>query len=302
MPFTIGIDLGGSRIKAALLSETGKLVHRQMKTVATREDYGSILAQLAAVTDELTHATDGTPDGIGLGVAGLMDKHRRTVLASPNITALNGKSPAADLAERSGLRTVMDNDANLMAIGEGAFGAAKGCAHFIAITLGTGVGGAVFSNGMLIRGFSGGGGELGHIVINFRGPRCGCGSYGCLEAYVGQSGIRRYIARKHPMLKGFGLKRLNQLALEGDREAVDVFRYIGATLGIGLAGLVNVFNPECIGIGGGVAAAGELLFKPLEVELHRRAFEDYLNGLQVRKAELGDWAGVVGAGIVAQNA
>ena len=298
---TIGIDLGGSRIKAAIVGRDGNIVSKIIKPIAAVDDYPAIVSQLEDMVKELVSGSVEPSKGIGVGVAGLMDKDRQEILTSPNIVALNSRNLAMDLTELVGLPTVMDNDANLMAVSEGTWGAARGCSHYIAITLGTGVGGAVISDGTLIRGFNGGGGEVGHILVNPDGPRCNCGAHGCLEAFVGQAGIKRYVSEKHPDLDGNGLKELNQLALQGNQEAVDVFRYIGVILGAGLAGLVNVFNPECIVIGGGVATAGDLLFNPFDNELRKRAFKVYLEGLQIRPAMLGNWAGVVGAGIIAQN-
>lgn len=300
MDGTIGIDLGGSRIKAAILSEAGSTVSQMIKPIASRIDYDPILKQLVEIVQGLLDQDQHRVNGIGLGVAGLLDRERHTVLTSPNIPALNGRHPAGDLESQTGLSASMDNDANLMAIGEGQLGGAKGFSHYIAITLGTGVGGAIISEGKLLRGFNGGGGEIGHILVNPDGPRCNCGANGCLEAYVGQAGIKRYSSR-YPRFEGIGLKELNQKAIEGDEDAREVFAYVGIILGAGLSGLVNILNPECIVIGGGVAAAGDFLFKPLHKEIHQRAFKVYRDGLQIRSAELGNWAGVVGAGLIAQK-
>jgi len=157
---------------------------------------------------------------------------------------------------------------------------------------------AVVSNGTLIRGYNGGGGEVGHIPISDDGPLCGCGARGCLESYVGTAGIRHYVEREYPNINERSIKTLNEMAKNGNRDAIAVFAWIGKMLGIALTGLVNVFNPEMIIIGGGIAAAGDILFKPLEKELRKRAFKAYTNDLTIRPAELGNWAGVVGAGML----
>ncbi len=302
MSGTIGIDLGGSRIKAAILDYSGSTLQQVVEPVASQVDYEAILVQLTSIVNELRKSDRHEIAGIGLGVAGLLDKACNTIMTSPNIPALNGRCIAQDLENKTGLRVVMDNDANLMAIGEGRMGGARGFSHYIAITLGTGVGGAIISDGKLLKGFNGGGGEIGHILVNPDGPRCNCGSQGCLEAYVGQIGIKKYYSAKYPRFIGLGLKELNQKAIEGDEEAREVFAHAGVILGAALAGLVNILNPECIVIGGGVAAADDFLFIPLRKEIERRAFKIYLDGLQIRKAELGNWAGVVGAGLIAQKA
>jgi glucokinase len=266
-----------------------------MERSEVRNDLLALLAQLTGIVNRLAKQSDGSIRGIGMGVAGLVDVRRQLILDSPNCPALTGVQLGAALGDATGYTVRIDNDANVMALGEGAFGAAQGSQHFICITLGTGVGGAVMCHGRLVSGWSGGGGELGHVPISRGGPRCGCGARGCLEAYVGRAGIDRYIAQNCPQLCKLGLREIDALARSGDGDAAAVFAYIGRTLAIGLAGMVNVFNPQLIVVGGGVAGAGELLFKPLETELKRRAFKVYLDGLEIRPAVLGNWAGVVGA-------
>jgi len=297
---TIGIDVGGTRVKAALIDASGALMNQLNVPSAVGGDYQAVLGQLIDVADRLSReAEDNKPVGIGLGVAGLIDTERQRVLTSPNCASLNGRPLSGDISQGTGLPAVMDNDANYMALGEGFCGAARGSRHYIAITLGTGVGGAVISNGVLIRGVNGGG-ELGHIPIDRMGPRCSCGSHGCLEAYVGRSGIQRYISRHMPQHKERGLKELSKLAARGDGAAIQLFGYIGTTVGILMAGLVNLFSPELIVIGGGIAEAGDILLGPLEAELRRRAFDEYLPPLQIKPAELGNWAGVIGAATAAR--
>jgi len=299
MKAAIGIDLGGTRIKAALVDSNGKISNEIIDPTDTAYGYSSVLSQLAEIVEMLREYVSDSLIGIGLGVAGLMDRGNRRVIVSPNVGMLSGRAISTDLEERTGIPVFMDNDANCMALGEGFCGAARGCNHYIAVTLGTGIGGAIVSDGNLIRGFAGGGGEVGHIPISSDGPVCGCGARGCLEAYVGQAGIRNYVERQYPDLNETSIKALNRMAVDGNEDAIAVFAYIGKTLGIGLTGLVNVFNPELVIIGGGIAAAGDLVFKPMESELKERAFETYTKDMAVRPAELGNWAGVVGAGMLA---
>lgn len=297
---TIGIDIGGTRIKAGLVDTSGRIVERIIEPSSVEGDYTTMLLHLKTIVLQLSSRSKYPVMAVGLSVAGLMDVNRRRVLTAPNCPALCGNLLADDLSRMIELPIVMDNDANMMALGEGAYGAAKGCGHFIAITIGTGIGGAVVSDGTLIRGIDGGGGELGHIPISLGGPVCGCGAYGCLEAYIGRSGVHRYIADHIPRLESLELQEISELADAGDVGAIKVFGYIGSTLAICLAGLVNIFNPEVIVVGGGVALAGDNLFEPLRYELNRRAFRSYLASLEVRPAELGDWGGVIGAAMTAR--
>ena len=297
---TIGIDIGGTRIKAGVIDGNGNLSSQINEPSHVDKDYSELLGKLQEIVEYYRSIGDSDVTGVGLAVAGLMDSERRVIIEAPNCASLVGNSLPDDLTGKVGLPTIMDNDANVMAVGEGISGAAQDSRHYIALTLGTGVGGAVISNGVLIRGIDGGGGELGHFPIDRRGPLCGCGARGCLEAYVGKAGIRRYIVRNHPQCKDVGLKEVNRAAIGGDEAASEVFAFIGRTLGVAVAGLVNIFNPELVVVGGGVAAAGELFLKPLRDEVNRRAFKAYLTSLEIRTAELGNWAGVIGAAAMAR--
>lgn len=301
MACTIGIDIGGTRIKAAIVNEDGTLVNKSIVETNSSEGYSLLLRQIANIIYSLRDEASECVTAVGTGVAGLMDSKNYRIITAPNVKVISGRALATDLAKVIDMPVVMDNDANVMAIGEGCCGAGRNSKHYIAITLGTGVGGAVISDGQLVRGFAGGGGEVGHIPISIEGPACGCGSFGCLEAYIGHAGIINYINKTFPTLKQKSIKSLNQMAIEGDKEALQVFTYIGSTLAVGLAGLINVFNPEIIIIGGGISAAENLLFDPLWKELKLRAFDTYTANLAIRRAELGNWAGVVGGGVIARK-
>ncbi|MBM3325918.1 MAG: ROK family protein [Calditrichaeota bacterium] len=292
----VGLDIGGTRLKAALVSFDGSLTGNFSEASRVRGEYNALLEQILNAIERLQSLSDIPLKAIGLGVAGLLDKDRRNIIASPNCIAFLKGSLVADLEFNTGLPVVMDNDANMFAVGEGFIGAAQGSDNFIAITLGTGVGGAIVSGGRLVRGIDGGGGEIGHIPISIQGPVCGCGSNGCLESYIGRTGLRSYIFKKHPFSAEFGLRKLALMAKENNLHAIDVFRYIGRMLGIGLAGLVNIFNPEIIVIGGGISASGPYLYEAALEEISKRAFKVYQTNLRLKSSALGSMAGVVGAG------
>lgn len=295
MSLAIAMDYGGTRLKAALMDEQGNRLQEIHEPSFARENYEQIFRHIAATVKQFEAQTEQTITGVGIGVAGLMGNGCHEIAYSPNCPALTGKQLASDVADLIDLPVKMDNDANLMAVGEGWLGAARGMAHYIAVTLGTGVGGAIINDGKLMRGVDGGGCEIGHIPIARQGPRCGCGAYGCLETFIGTAGMRRFISRRQPRFKGMSMKEVNRIALEGDPGAADVFRFVGRHLGIALAGMVNLFNPEGIIIGGGVSAAGDLLFDSVYEELNKRAFDVYLQSVTIKEAELGTWAGVAGA-------
>jgi glucokinase len=291
---SIGIDIGGTAVKAGIVDNTG-ILHFRIKETSKLDNYDVFVKQLKSIIDNLQSKLNDNITHVGLGVAGLMDKDRLTILTAPNCGVLNNRPLPLDLSNLTGLPVEMDNDANVVAIAEGLFGAAKGSKHYIVITLGTGIGGAVVSGDKLIRGVNGGGGELGHIPISRNGLKCGCGAKGCLEAYIGQQGILNWISTNLIKYHGLDIKQVIELAKNGETEAQEVFKYVGETLAIALAGLVNIFNPEIIVIGGGISAAGDFIITPLKRELHKRAFGQYLHSLDIRIAELGNRAGIIGA-------
>lgn len=299
MAVTIGIDLGGSRIKGGIIERDGTLRNSMMARTRTSFGYDALVTQLTELIEQLKFCAKDRLEGVGLGVPGLLDNKSFKVINSQNIDILDDHTVARDLTAKIGLPVVMSNDADCMAIGEGISGAAKGVKHYIAVTLGTGVGGAVISNGVLIQGCQGGGGEIGHLSIDMNGPECSCGGLGCLEAYIGREGIRHYVRANYPRLVNTSLKKLCDMAIQGNENAANIYWYIGHYLGIGLASLVNIFNPQIIVVGGGIAGAGDLLLKPLENELKLRALNSYAENIEVKAAELGNWAGVVGAGSLA---
>ncbi|MBT7616787.1 MAG: ROK family protein [Calditrichaeota bacterium] len=299
MAVTIGIDLGGSRIKGGIIEQDGTLRNSMMAKTRISFGYDALVTQLAELIEQLRFCAKDRLEGIGIGIPGLIDNNSFKVINSQNIDILDGHAVASDLTRKTGLPVVMSNDADCMAIGEGLSGAAKDVKHYIAVTLGTGVGGAIVSNGVLIQGVNGGGGEIGHMSIDMNGPECSCGALGCLEAYIGREGIRHYVKASYPKLVDTSLKKLCEMAIKGNESAANIYWHIGHYLGIGLASLVNIFNPQIIVVGGGIAGAGDLLLKPLENELKLRALNSYAENIEVRAAELGNWAGVVGAGSLA---
>jgi len=299
MAITIGIDLGGTNIKAALVNSSGRQIYPLIEPTGLDQGYNFLLNQLKGIIGALTSVAPEPPTSVGIGVAGLMDRHNRRVVVSPNLGLLRGRYLPRDLGVLSETPVIMDNDANCMALGEGITGAARGKKHYIAVTLGTGVGGAIVSDGSFVSGYQGGGGEIGHVHIHHSGPICACGSNGCLEAYIGKQAVSDYLIRNFPRLESYGLDEINKLAIAGDSEAIEIFGYIARMLAVALSSLVNIFNPQVIVIGGGVSKAGELLLEPLRAEILKRAFRPYTRNLKIVTAKLGDWAGVIGAGVLA---
>lgn len=309
MPYAIGLDVGGTFLKAALV-EASRGVVRAMR-LPTRAAQGPerVIRQMAEAVRLLLAEAPEPPLGIGIGCAGHVDQEGRTVSYPPNFPGWT----VVPLVDR--LRAhldwpaliALDNDANAAARGEAAFGAGRGMRHFLLLTLGTGVGGAVVLDGRLWRGLSGGAGEFGHMTIHYRGPRCNCGARGCIEAYVGERYVlrrARRLLKKHPesslamrLLRRTraGVRDLVEAAQAGDELARAVLAEAGRLLGYALASAVHLLDVRCIIVGGGVAQAGGLLLEPAQEALLERLMPPFRDGLELRPAALGNQAGVLGA-------
>lgn len=304
----LGLDLGGTNIKGVLLdARTLKPVRRlQVPTAARRGSRAVIGTMAGAIRELMTWATANRMSvrSIGIGSAGLVNKG--TVRNSPNLPGWQGAVPLERLLKKElpGLKIplAIDNDANCFALAEAFCGAGKGLQNVIGLTLGTGVGGGIVLGGKLYRGSTGGAGELGHISIKYDGPRCLCGNKGCLEAMVGANAIiARYGALNSNFklqISNFTVAQISAYAKKRDKAAVITLMETGTLLGVGLANYVNIFNPQAIVIGGGVAQAGKYILEPALKEMKKRAMQYNALDVKVKLARLGPWAGAIGAALL----
>jgi glucokinase len=320
----IGVDIGGTKIAAARLR--GRLPGSASGTPAAREtpeiverftvptDAGSAQACLdgiVACIAELEHGAERI-DAIGVGVASMVDFAAGHVVESVNLPLSD--VPLRDLLEqRFGAPVALDNDATAAAVGEHAFGAGAGTREMLMLTLGTGVGGGIICGGRPYRGCSGAAAEFGHIIIDLNGPKCpaNCPNHGCLEAYVAGPAMAAAAVAAAESAPDSALGRalaagehvdgrlLVSLGQQDDAGAVAVLARLGEYLGAGLVTLVNIFNPEVIVIGGGAAAAGELLLAPARRVLHTRGSWPARDQVRVVPAALGPDAGFIGAAALA---
>jgi glucokinase len=307
----IGVDVGGTKILAGLVDPGLGVLHRVQRPSGglTRDE---LLARLAELVAEAAGAAPGPVLGVGFGVPGMLDRRRGVVAAAPHLP-LDGVRFEALMAERTGLPVAVDNDGNCTMLAEWRHGAARGCRDAVTLTVGTGVGGGIVVNGGLLRGSSGGGAEVGHMVLAFDGPPCQgeCPGRGHYEWYasgnaIGRAGLE--LARDVP---GSVLGRelaagreitgalVTELAHDGDEHARAAIRLVGGRLGAGMVSLVNVFNPERIVVGGGAIAAGELLLGPAREEVARHAMPSLADGLEIVPAHFGAEAGMLGAATLA---
>jgi glucokinase len=313
--YVIGVDLGGTNIVVGALSLDGSQQFG-MHSVPTRADLGSdavvariaqLVERVAAETMAATGASRAQMLGVGIGSPGPLDRETGVVILTPNLGWTN--FPLRDrIAQAVQLPATLDNDANCATLGEWWLGAARGAQQVVGLTIGTGIGGGLILNGRLFHGVSDVAGEVGHTTIDANGRRCGCGNYGCLEAYASGPAIaeraREALAGGEPSampaVVGGDLSRLTaatvyDAAKQGDRLAQEVVRETARILGIGIANLLNIFNPEVVVLAGGVTQAGDQLFEPMRAEVRRRAFKPAVDACRIVPGALQGNAGVIGA-------
>jgi glucokinase len=313
MSLTIGVDIGGTKIAAGVVDEQGKIIEklRRLTPSGSPERTERVIAEVVAdlLGRHQVHA-------VGLGAAGFIDETRANVRFAPNL-AWRDEPLRTRVEDLIGLPVVVENDANASAWAEARFGAARGHAHVIFLSIGTGIGGGIVLDGRLYRGRWGMAGEPGHYRVVPDGRLCGCGNRGCWEQYASGSALvaeARDFARRTPggavrllqlgrgRAEGITGSHITQAAREGDPGALRCFTTVGTWLGQGLADLAAILDPGCFVIGGGVSEAGELLIGPA-----RAAFEKGLTGgayrerAPVKLAELGAEAGIVGAAELART-
>jgi glucokinase len=291
----IGVDVGGTKILAGVVDGDGTIVaRREYPTPVDSEE--ALLDGLEAAVRELL---DESVVAVGFGIPSRIDQRTGTAIGSVNIPLANVAFRDV-MSERLSLPVAIDNDGTVAAIAEWRAGAGRGVDDLVMLTLGTGVGGGLILDGRPYRGSIGAGGEIGHVVIVHDGVRCSCGGYGHLESYV--SGKAADEVARETFGPSADAHRLVRLANEGDAAATVALTEIGRKLGSGLGSLVNMFDPELIVIGGGFAAAGELLLAPARGVMEREALIPMRDGLRVVRAELGTAAGMIGAALVALEA
>jgi glucokinase len=315
-PGFIGIDLGGSALKAVLVAPTGESL-AELREDAEQQDSGKLLGQIEkAVTTlrEKAAAAGVEIQGAGVGVPGLVNSRTNTVEILPNLPALLDVDLASELSRRTGLPIVLDNDANAAAFGELHAGGAVGRNHVFYVSLGMGIGAGLIIDGKIYRGAGGFAGEFGHMTIDPEGIECTCGNIGCLETIAsGPNIVRRTRERLYrdrtsslsrlalPRDREFTAEDIARAASEGDEMAQVMMERTGMFLGIALATVVNLLNVEMVVLGGGVMAAGDLILKPTIKETRRRAFPPSFNSCEMVIAKLGGSAGMIGAALLARD-
>lgn len=309
----LGIDIGGTSIKAGLVDENGRVLEFRRALTITDDLHGF----LSTLTELVRGFQKVAPiDAIGIGVPGLRSSKRHTIETSPNIPCLKETNLEQLLADQVHIRTVTENDANAAAYAEFVCGAGAGVLQMAHLTLGTGLGSGFILNGSLFTGASGFGGEFGHTIIDVSAPEypyarlCGCGKYGCIETFVSAAGIVRTAKERmqsapesllHGIPEPMTSENVYEAAVRGDATAHAVFVETGRYLGIGCANLINMLNLEMIVIGGGVMAAGDLLMQTTISAAKAFSFAPAYADCRIVQSKLWPDAGMIGAAMLARD-
>jgi glucokinase len=311
----VGVDLGGTTLKGALVSASGEIVH-EAPIDTGHKGAGESFSRLLSVVNELCRRgkDGGRVTGIGIGVPGLVNRKTGRIEVLPSLPELSTIDVASAISEKTGVPVVIDNDANAAAYGELQVGAARGRRDVFYVSLGAGIGAGIIIDGKIYRGATGFAGEFGHITIDPEGIECACGNVGCLETICsGPNIVRRTRERLYrdrtSSLSRLAIPRNRELtaediahaAKEGDEMAQVMMERTGMFLGIALAAVINLLNVEMIVMGGGVMEAGDLILKPTVKEARRRAFPPSFNSCDIVIAKLAPSAGLIGAALLARD-
>jgi glucokinase len=304
----IGVDLGGTQIKCGAVNAIGEMIITFAVPTEAEQGPVHVIDQIGKAVREILDKTNSPVKGIGIGSPGSVSLDGNTVSYPPNFPGWEVVRLAEKISEKFHIPAKVENDANVAALGEARFGAGRDEDNFLMITLGTGVGGGIILDDQIYRGVSGSAGEIGHISIDYRGVRCNCGGIGCLEAYVGQKYLSQRTAAK---LRGGARSKITELiggdlekiepkiiseaADAGDQFAVDVLTETGTMIGAAMASVLNILDLRTIVVGGGVAAAGKILFDAIQSSASARVVPVMRTGVRVIPALLGNKAGILGA-------
>jgi glucokinase len=294
--YAIGIDLGGTNLRVALVSDEGKIL-KKIKIPSSENVRDALLTSIGDII------TSGVA-GIGFGVAGLIDREKGQVIESPNLPAIEGLNIPEIVRARFDLPVYVENDANVAALGEKWMGEGKAFKSFVLITLGTGIGGGIIHNHALMNMPA----EIGHMSINVSGEKCSCGNNGCLEMYASAKAMLAYAitalnngaeSRLRECCKGNIYKLTPEdiylSALDGDNLSREVLREAGRYLGVGISSIINIFGPDAVILGGGLIGAWNIYIKEAIKEASRRTFKPLFDGVKILPSSLGDDAGVIGS-------
>ncbi len=311
----IAIDLGGTKIAVGVISHKYQILAREYHLTLADEGVEAVINRIVLAIEQIIGPRDTDLKqlyGVSIAAAGAIDSPRGIITFSPNLPGWHDVPLRDIVSERLGIKTWLINDTNAAALAEHHLGIGKGIDNLIYLTVGTGIGGAIILDGKLYTGVCGSAGEIGHMTIDTNGLRCKCGNIGCLETLASGSAIAReaieHISRGERSslteivagkIENITAKEAAMAAQRGDSLAQDVIGRAATYLGVGLVNLVNIFNPEMIIIGGGVANMGDLLLNPARQVVKERAFPVSAAAVRIVTTQFGDNAGLLGAAFFA---
>ncbi|WP_028855718.1 ROK family protein [Psychrilyobacter atlanticus] len=317
MKYLFGVDLGGTNTKIGLLNIEGEILLKKSIKTNSQAGFDECFNKISEVIKKMNiekNIDNKDILGIGMGIPGPV-LHQEIVSFFANFPWKKNLNVAKILEEKTGYRVKVDNDVNVITLGEIWQGSAKGYNDVIGMALGTGIGGGIVTDGKLVGGAKGAGGEIGHMTIVPNGKLCGCGKKGCFEAYVSATGIEReaesrLIVNKNNKLwdiisskegQKIEAKDVFDAAKLGDSFSLDIVDYITEYIAYGLSVLLHVTNPEVVVIGGGVALAGNILFDGVRKKIKKYSLQACTDDLQILPAKLGNEAGIIGAAALIVN-
>ena len=293
--YAIGMDLGGTNLRAAAIDRAGNILDRRATDTNPAAGREAMLGHMVNAIAELRQSCgDANLAGIGIGVPGFIQLKEGVIRNSNNLACLEDFPIRDTIEQRLGAHVILENDANAAALGEKWMGVGREVDDLVMITLGTGIGGGIIVDGKPLHGYLGMAGELGHITVVPGGNPCGCGNQGCLEKHASATAIMA-MAKMLKLGDNLSSREVYDLAVAGDPKAADIFTSVGRTLGIALATLVNTFNFPLYVLSGGVLAAWDLFAPPMLEEVRWRSFTYRSSQTRIEKAALGNEAGLYGA-------
>lgn len=297
--WALGVDLGGTKIAMGAVNRAGKIIESLRVATKASEGPAAIEQQISSGVEELSAKMGSAPVGVGIGVAGQVDPNNGVVHFAPNLPGWKNIPLQSDLVKVLGLPVAVLNDVRAATWGEWKHGAGKGCGDFVCVFLGTGIGGGVVSNNVLLSGYGNSAGEIGHMTIDLYGPLCTCGNRGCFEALAGGWAIARSANEAFFLPSASRLPlhadEVIEAAKNGDSIAMAIIDKAFEAIIAGSVGIINAFNPQRLIFGGGLAAGLEVVAEVVDAAVRGRALSAATEKLEVVSGQLGNDAGVIGA-------
>lgn len=311
--YVVGVDVGGTKIATGLMNTNGKIIDQTIVPTEAEKGPRSVINRIIDTTYQVIEKSNIMKKNVralGIGVPGPLNTKKGLVKNPPNLPYWDNVPIVKILEKEFKLPIIMENDANAATIAEYLFGKGKGLDNFIYITVSTGIGGGIITDGKLFKGESGNAVEIGHMTINFKGPQCGCGNYGCWEAYASGSALAGFAKEgiasgKKTLIKelagknSISAEHVFAAALQGDTFAKELVEKEGFYLGVGLANIINTFNPKLISIGGGLSNAWDMFYEKMICVVNSLALKANNEDVRIVKASLGKNVGLVGACAIA---